>query len=83
MVYTFGYYRFAISVLMCDCLPQMSNHRRRGGRRTQQEQQAPQVEAPQPQLPLPPPMTIEQMFLLQTQAVPAIRQTLAAMQQVQ
>jgi hypothetical protein len=30
-----------------------------------------------------PPMTIEQMFLMQTQAVQAIGQTLAAMQQVQ
>jgi hypothetical protein len=28
-------------------------------------------------------MSIEQMFLMQTQAVQAIRQTLAAMQQVQ
>jgi hypothetical protein len=34
-------------------------------------------------LPLPPPMTIEQMFLMQTQTVQAIGQTLAAMQQVQ
>jgi hypothetical protein len=75
--------RFARSVLMCDCLPQMSDQRRKGGRRGQPEQQAPQDEAPQPQLPPPPPISIEQMFLMQTQAVQAIRQTLAAMQQVQ
>jgi hypothetical protein len=37
----------------------------------------------QQQLPLPPPMTIQQMFLMQTQAVQAIGQTLAAMQQMQ
>jgi hypothetical protein len=36
--------RFAKSVLMCDCIPQMSDNRRRGGRRAQQEQQAPQDE---------------------------------------
>jgi hypothetical protein len=29
--------RFARSVLMCDCLPQMSDNRRRGGRHSQQE----------------------------------------------
>jgi hypothetical protein len=74
--------RFARSVLMCDCILQMSDNRRRGGRRAQQEQAAPQDEAPQQQLPPPPPMTIEQMFLMQTQAVQAISQTLAAMQQV-
>jgi hypothetical protein len=51
-------------------------------RRAQPEQQAPQEEAaPQQQLPPPPLMTIEQMFLMQTQAVQAIGQTLAAMQQ--
>jgi hypothetical protein len=61
----------------------MSENRRRGGRRAQQEQQAPQEEAAQQQLPSPPPMTIEQMFLMQTQAVQAIGQILAAMQQVQ
>jgi hypothetical protein len=55
----------------------------RGGRHAQQEQQAPQGEAPQQQLPPPPPMTIEQMFLMQTQVVQAIGQTLAAMQQQQ
>jgi hypothetical protein len=61
----------------------MSENRRRGGRRAQQEQQAPQEEAPKHQLPPLPPMTIERMFLMQTQAVQAIGQTLAAMQQVQ
>jgi hypothetical protein len=61
----------------------MSDNRRRGGRRAQQEQAAPQDEAPQHQLPPPPPMMIEQMFLMQTQAVQAIGQTLAAMQQQQ
>jgi hypothetical protein len=75
--------RFARSVLMCDCLPQKLDHRRRRGRRAQPEQQAPQDEAPQPQLPSPPLMSIEQMFLVQTQAVQAIGYTLAAMQQVQ
>jgi hypothetical protein len=43
--------RFARSVLMCGCLPQMSDHKRRGGRCDQQEQQALQDEAPQQQLP--------------------------------
>jgi hypothetical protein len=73
----------ARSVLMCDCILQMSNNRRRGGRRAQQEQAAPQDEAPhqQQQLPPPPPMTIEQMFLMQTQAVQAIGQTVATIQQ--
>ena len=62
----------------------MYENRRRGARRAQPEQQAPQEEAaPQQHLPPPPPMTIEQMFLMQTQAVQAIGQTLAAMQQVQ
>jgi hypothetical protein len=62
----------------------MSENRRRGARHAQREQQAPQEEAaPQQHLPPPPPMTIEQMFLMQTQAVQAIGQTLAAMQQVQ
>jgi hypothetical protein len=69
---------------MCDCILQISENRHRGGRRAQQEQAAPQDEAPQQQqLPPPPPMTIEQMFLMQTQAVQAIGQTLAAMQQQQ
>jgi hypothetical protein len=63
---------FARSVLMCDCILQMSDNMRRGGRRAQQEQLAPQDEAPQQQLPPPPPMTIERMFLMQTQAVQAI-----------
>jgi hypothetical protein len=31
--------RFARSVVMCDCLPQMLDNMRRGGRRAQQEQQ--------------------------------------------
>jgi hypothetical protein len=61
----------------------MFENRRRGGRCAQQEQQAPQEEAAQQQLPLPPPMTIEQMFLMQTQALQSIGQTLAAAQQVQ
>jgi hypothetical protein len=61
----------------------MSENRHRGARRAQPEQQAPQEEtAPQQHLPPPPLMTIEQMFLMQTQAVQAIGQTLAAMQQV-
>jgi hypothetical protein len=38
--------RFARSVLMCGCILQMSENRRRGGRRAQQEQAAPQDEAP-------------------------------------
>jgi hypothetical protein len=59
----------------------MSENRRRGGRRAQQEQAALQDEAPRQQLPPSPPMTIEQMFLMQTQAVEAIGQTLAAIQQ--
>jgi hypothetical protein len=76
--------RFARSVLMCDCILQMSENRRRGGRRAQQEQAAQQEEVPQQQqLPPPPPMSIEQMFLMQTQAVQAIGQTLAAIQQQQ
>jgi hypothetical protein len=62
----------------------MSENRRRGARRAQPEQQAPQEEAaPQQHLPPPLSMTIEHMFLMQTQAVQAIGQTLAAMQQVQ
>jgi hypothetical protein len=68
---------------MCDCTLQMLDNMRRGGRRAQQEQPAPQDEAPQQQLPPPPLMTIEQMFLMQTQVVQAIGQTLVAMQQVQ
>jgi hypothetical protein len=71
-------------VLMCDCIRQMSENRRRGGRRAQQEQAAPHDEAPQQQqLPPSPLMSIEQMFLMQTQAVQAIGQTLAAIQQQQ
>jgi hypothetical protein len=72
---------FARSVLMCDCILQMSDNRRRGGRHAQQEQATPQDEAPQQQQ-LPPPllMTIEQKFLMQTQAIQAIGQTLPAMQ---
>jgi hypothetical protein len=57
------------------CFLQMSDNRRQGGRRAQQEQKAPQDEAPQQQLPPPPLMTIEQIFLMQTQAVQAIGQT--------
>jgi hypothetical protein len=69
---------------ICVRFLQMSKNRRRGARRAQPEQQEPQEEAaPQQHLPPPPPMTIEQMFLMQTQAVQAIGQTLAAMQQVQ
>jgi hypothetical protein len=82
--------RFARSVLMCGCILQMSENRRRGGRRAQQEGAAQQERAaqqekvPQQQhLPPPPPMSIEQMFLMQTQAVQAIGQTLAAIQQQQ
>ena len=76
--------RFARSVLMYGCILQMSENRRRGGRRAQQERAAPQDEVPQQQhLPPPPPMSIEQMFLMQTQAVQAIGQTLAAIQQQQ
>jgi hypothetical protein len=74
---------FVRSVLMCDCILQMSDNRRRGGRRAQQEQPASHDEAPRQQLPPPPKMTIEQMFLMQTQAVQAIGQTLAAIQQQQ
>jgi hypothetical protein len=74
---------FARSVLMCDCILQMSYNRRRGGRHAQQEQPAPQDEAPQQQLPPPPLMTIEHMFLMHTQVVQSIGQTLAAMQQQQ
>jgi hypothetical protein len=61
---------------MCVCFLHMSENRRRGARHAQQEQQAPQE---QQQLPPQPPMTVEQMFLMQTQAVQAIGQTLAAM----
>jgi hypothetical protein len=74
--------RFARSILMCGCILQMSENRHKKGRRAQQEQAAPQDEAPQQQqLPPPPPMSIEQMFMMQTQAVQAISQTLAAIQQ--
>jgi hypothetical protein len=65
--------KLARSVLICDCILQMSKNRRRGGRRAQQAQAAPQDEAPQQQqLPPLPPMSIEQMFLMQTEAVQAI-----------
>ena len=64
---------------MCGCILQMSENRRRGGRRAQQERADQQDEVPQQQH-LPPPMSIEQMFLMQTQAVQAIGQTLAAIQ---
>jgi hypothetical protein len=57
---------------MCVCFLQMSKNRRKGGRHAQQEMQAPQEEAAQQQLPPPSPMTIEQMFLMQTQVVQAI-----------
>jgi hypothetical protein len=57
---------------MCVCFLQMSKNIYKGGRCAQQEQQTPQEEAPQQQLPPPPPMTIEQKFLMQTQAVQAI-----------
>ena len=76
--------RFARSVLMCGRILQMSENRRRGGRRAQQERAGQQDEVPQQQHlppPPPPPMSIEQMFLMQTQAVQAIGQTLAAIQQ--
>jgi hypothetical protein len=69
---------------ICVWFLHMSENRHRGVRRAQPEQQAPQEEAaPQQHLPPPPSMTIEQMFLMQTQAIQAIGQTLAAMQQVQ
>jgi hypothetical protein len=72
--------RFDICVLFL----QMSENRRRGARHAHPEQQAPQEEvAPQQHLPPPPPMTIDQMFLMQTQAVQTIGHTLAAMQRVQ
>jgi hypothetical protein len=73
-------------MLMCECLPQMSDNRSRGGRRVQQEQRVQQEEEPQQhrrQPPPPAPMTVEQMFLMQTQVVQDIGQTLAAMQQAQ
>jgi hypothetical protein len=76
--------RFARLVLMCGCILQMLENRRRGGRRAQQEQAAQQEEVPQQQqLPPLPLMSIEQIFLMQTQAVQAIGQTLAAIQQQQ
>jgi hypothetical protein len=57
--------RLARSVLMCDCILQMLENRCRGGSRAQQEQAAPQDEAPQQQqLPPPLPMSIEQMFMM-------------------
>jgi hypothetical protein len=65
-------------MLMCKCLPQMSDNRHRCNRRAHQEQRA-QREEHQRQPPPPPPMTVEQMFLMQTQAVQAIGQTLVAM----
>jgi hypothetical protein len=68
---------------MCVCFLQMSENRCRGARRAQSEHQAPEEDAAQQHLPPPPPMTVEQMFMMQTQAVQAIGQTLAVMQQVQ
>jgi hypothetical protein len=69
---------------MCVCFLQMSKNRRIGARCAQSERQARQEEAAQrQQLPPPPPMTVEKMFIMQTQAVNAIGQTLVAMQQVQ
>jgi hypothetical protein len=65
---------------MCECLPQMSDHSFQGRKCTQQEQHALQDEAPQSLPPPPPPMIVELMFFMQTQAVQAIGQTLAAMQ---
>jgi hypothetical protein len=53
---------------------------RQGGRHAQQEQHAPQDKAPKNQLPSPPPMTMVHMFLMQTQAIQEIGQTLASMQ---
>jgi hypothetical protein len=51
--------------MICVWFLQMSENRRRGVRRAQPEQQAPQEEvAPQQHLPPPPSMTIEQMFLM-------------------
>jgi hypothetical protein len=59
--------RFTGSVLMCGCNLQMSENKRRGGRCAQQEQAVPQDEAPQQQQLSPsPPMSIEQMFMMQT-----------------
>jgi hypothetical protein len=84
ILYSFLMLQVARSVLMCDCILQMSENRHREGRRAQQEQAALQDEAPQQQqLPPPPPMSIEQMFMIQTQAVQAIGQTMATIQQQQ
>jgi hypothetical protein len=76
--------RFARSVLTCDCILQMSDNWRRGvikacligaaSTATRGTSAAAATAAP---------MTMEQMFLMQTQAVQSIGQTLAAMQQVQ
>jgi hypothetical protein len=82
-VYLFVCWKTEESDMMHVCFLQMSENRRRGERRAQPEQQAPQEDAAQQQqLPPPPPMTVEQMFMMQSQAVQAISQTLAAMQQV-
>jgi hypothetical protein len=66
---------------MCVCFLQMSKNRRRGARRvlasTPGRGSSAAAVAPQP------PMTVEQMFMMETQVVQAIGQTLAAMQQVQ
>jgi hypothetical protein len=78
-VYLFLCWKTAESDLMCVCFLQMSENKRRGARRAQPEQQAPQEDAAQQQLPPPPLMTVEQMFMMQTQTVQAIGQTLAAM----
>jgi hypothetical protein len=40
-LYSFLMLQVARSVLMCDCVLQMSDNRRRGGRRAQQEQTTP------------------------------------------
>lgn len=57
----------------------MSDTRRRGGRSAQHEEEPQQQQLP----PLPPPLIVEHMLLMQTQAVQAIGQTMATMQQVE
>jgi hypothetical protein len=54
IIYSFLMLQVARSVLMCDCILQMSENRRRGGRRAQQEQIALQDEAHYQPLPPPP-----------------------------
>jgi hypothetical protein len=68
---------------MRECLPQMSDNKSRGGRRTRHEQHAPQDEAPQSLPPPAPPMLVEKMLFMQNEAVQAIGQMLVAMQQAQ